>query len=75
MSDPKSGDKSRIKQAALNRRKMLLGGTTLAATSALAAGNPGQVAQAQTQPPRQDPHARQQVPPRSQESVTPIYGR
>ena len=38
------------KSRALNRRNMLLGGTTLAAASAIAAGEPVQLAQAQAQP-------------------------
>jgi hypothetical protein len=35
---------------AVNRRNILLGGTTLAAASAMVAGNPVRVAQAQQQP-------------------------
>jgi arylsulfatase A-like enzyme len=58
MSGQDNGDKSRdklrdklnVKQHALNRRNMLLGGTTLAAASAIATTNPVQVAQAQAQP-------------------------
>jgi arylsulfatase len=45
-----SEDKANLKQAAFNRRNMLLGGTTLAAASAMAASNRVQVAQAQAQP-------------------------
>ena len=41
---------SRRNDGTLNRRSILLGGTTLAATSAFGAGTPTQVAQAQ-QPP------------------------
>ncbi|MGA9893065.1 MAG: arylsulfatase, partial [Xanthobacteraceae bacterium] len=40
-------DKSGIEQAALNRRKILLGSTTLVATSAIATSQPLQVALAQ----------------------------
>jgi arylsulfatase A-like enzyme len=42
-------DKSNPKNNALNRRNILLGGTTLAAASAIVANNPVQVAQAQAQ--------------------------
>jgi arylsulfatase A-like enzyme len=42
-------DKSNPKNNALNRRNVLLGGTTLAAASAIVANNPVQVAQAQAQ--------------------------
>jgi arylsulfatase A-like enzyme len=45
-----NGDKSNLKNRALNRRRMLLGGTTLAAASAITSGHPVQVAQAQVQP-------------------------
>jgi arylsulfatase A-like enzyme len=50
MSNGDNGDKSSLKKSALNRRNMLLGGTTLAAASAVASGNPVRVAQAQQQP-------------------------
>ena len=50
MSKASSGDNSGRKSTALNRRNMLLGGTTLAAASAIAAGEPVQLAQAQAQP-------------------------
>ncbi|HEX4227271.1 MAG TPA: sulfatase-like hydrolase/transferase, partial [Bryobacteraceae bacterium] len=50
MSKASSGDNSGRKITALNRRNMLLGGTTLAAASAIAAGEPVQLAQAQAQP-------------------------
>ena len=50
MSNGDNGDKSSLKNSALNRRNMLLGGTTLAAASAIAANNPVRVAQAQQQP-------------------------
>jgi arylsulfatase A-like enzyme len=50
MSNGDNGDKSNLKNSALNRRNILLGGTTLAAASAIVANNPIQVAQAQTQP-------------------------
>ena len=48
MSNGDNADK--LKNSALNRRNILLGGTTLAAASAIVANNPVQVAQAQTQP-------------------------
>jgi arylsulfatase len=47
MSDDATGERSRLKTDALNRRKILLGGTTLAAASALGAAAPVQLAQAQ----------------------------
>jgi arylsulfatase A-like enzyme len=47
MSKDNNGNKSNVKQSAVNRRNMLLGGTTLAATAAIAPGNPIRVAQAQ----------------------------
>ena len=47
MSDDATGEKSGLKSNALNRRNMLLGGTTLAAASALGTAAPLQVAQAQ----------------------------
>src|SRR5271154_2829102 len=50
MSGQDNEDKSGIKQAALDRRKILLGSTTLVAASAIATGQPLQVAQAQQQP-------------------------
>jgi hypothetical protein len=50
MSNGDNGDKSSPKNSALNRRNILLGGTTLAAASAIVANNPVQVAQAQTLP-------------------------
>ena len=50
MSGQGSGDKSNPNQPALNRRNILLGSTTLAAASAIAATNSVQVAQAQQQP-------------------------
>jgi arylsulfatase len=46
MSDDATGE-SRLKNNALNRRNILLGGTTLAAASALGAATPVHVAQAQ----------------------------
>jgi hypothetical protein len=49
MSSPDAGGPSNLKNAALNHRNMLLGGTTLAAASAIAAGN-RVTAQAQQQP-------------------------
>ena len=49
MSSQDSGDKGNPKNNAINRRNMLLGGTTLAAASAIATSNPVQVAQAQAQ--------------------------
>jgi hypothetical protein len=51
-----NGDKSSLKNSALNRRNILLGGTTLAAASAIVA-NPVQVAQAQAAPAAQKPKA------------------
>jgi arylsulfatase A-like enzyme len=51
MSNDDNGDKSSLKKNALNRRNMLLGGTTLAAATAIVANNPIQVAQAQTPQP------------------------
>jgi hypothetical protein len=50
MPNGDNGDKSSLKNSALNRHNILLGGTTLAAASAIVANNPIQVAQAQTQP-------------------------
>jgi arylsulfatase A-like enzyme len=47
MSSADNKDKSNRKNGTLNRRNILLGGTTLAAASAIAAGNRVQVAQAQ----------------------------
>ena len=47
MSSQDNEDKSGIEQAALNRRKILLGSTTLVAASAIATSQPLQVAQAQ----------------------------
>ena len=49
MSNRDSGDKASLKNSALNRRNILLGGTTLAAASAIVANNPIEVAQAQAQ--------------------------
>jgi hypothetical protein len=49
MSKSETGEKSNLKNHALNRRNMLLGGTTLAAASAIATGHPVNVAQAQAQ--------------------------
>jgi arylsulfatase A-like enzyme len=50
MSNGDNGNKSSLKKSALNRRNILLGGTTLAAASAIASGNAVRVAQAQQQP-------------------------
>jgi hypothetical protein len=50
MSDNGGGDKPNLKDRAFNRRKMLLGGTTFAAASAIASGSSVQIAQAQQQP-------------------------
>ena len=52
MSSNKDPDatNSKTKNGTLNRRKILLGGTTLAAASALSAGAPVKMAQAQAQP-------------------------
>jgi len=49
MSRSKNADKSNVKKTALNRRNFLLGGTTLAAASAIVKGNPVQLAQAAVQ--------------------------
>jgi arylsulfatase A-like enzyme len=49
MPSNEPGDKSNLKKSALNRRNVLLGGTTLAAASAVAAQGPIKVAQAQQQ--------------------------
>jgi arylsulfatase A-like enzyme len=48
MSNGDNADKSSLKNSALNRRNILLGGTTLAAASAIVSGS--RVAQAQAQP-------------------------
>jgi arylsulfatase A-like enzyme len=50
MPNRDNGDKSSLKNSALNRRNMLLGGTTLAAASAIVSGNRVAQAQAQQQP-------------------------
>jgi hypothetical protein len=50
MSNDDIGDKLNLKKDAVNRRAILLGSTTFAAASAIATGNPVQVAQAQQQP-------------------------
>ena len=47
----KPRDKTKIENSVLDRRKILLGSTTLAAASALGAGTPVKVAQAQGQQP------------------------
>jgi hypothetical protein len=49
MSKSETGEKSNAENHSLNRRNMLLGGTTLAAASAIATGHPVSVAQAQAQ--------------------------
>ena len=49
MSKSETGEKSNPKNHSLNRRNMLLAGTTLAAASAIATGHPVSVAQAQAQ--------------------------
>ena len=49
MYNEENGDKENLKKSALNRRNVLLGGTTLAAASAIAAQGPIKVAQAQQQ--------------------------
>jgi Sulfatase len=51
MSAEKDGDKTNTKPSALDRRRILLGGTALAATSALITGGRVEVAQAQAQQP------------------------
>jgi hypothetical protein len=50
MFSSEAADRSNMKKTALNRRHMLLGGTTLAAASAIASGPHVRVAQAQQQP-------------------------
>ncbi len=50
MSDKHDRDRTGAKHRALDRRKLLLGGTTLAAASALASEAPMRTAQAQPQP-------------------------
>ena len=50
MSTKNDRNETKHKQGALNRRSILLGGTTLAAASALASGAPVRVAQAQPAP-------------------------
>ena len=49
MSNDDRDNKPSLANHALNRRKMLLGGTTLAAASAIVASDPLHVAQAQAQ--------------------------
>ena len=52
MSNANDGDEASLKnKSALNRRNILLGGTTFAATSAIATSNPVRIAQAQQQQP------------------------
>ena len=50
MANDKRGDETNLKKKSLNRRNILLGGTTLAAASAIGTGSAIQVAQAQAQP-------------------------
>jgi hypothetical protein len=50
MSSQDDGNWSNSEPRTLNRRKILLGGTTLAAASAMTASSNVQLAQAQTQP-------------------------
>jgi arylsulfatase len=50
MSSSEPADKSNAKKSALNRRNILLGGTTLAAVSVIASNGSVRVAQAQQQP-------------------------
>ena len=50
MSSSHNRGKSDLRNRALNRRNILLAGTTLAAASAIASGNPVRTAQAQQQP-------------------------
>ncbi len=47
MSKADNGDESKLKKTALNRRNVLLAGTTLAAAAGIATGSRMQVAQAQ----------------------------
>ena len=49
MSSDNARDKPELRNQTLNRRNMLLGGTTLAAASAIASGSQVHVAQAQQQ--------------------------
>jgi arylsulfatase A-like enzyme len=49
MFNDDAGERAKLGKQALNRRNILLGGTTLAAASAIATGNPVRVAQAQVQ--------------------------
>ena len=51
MSSDDTGDKSSLNKSALNRRNMLLGGTTLAAASAIVTSAPIAATQAQAQQP------------------------
>src|SRR5262245_2732181 len=50
VSNKRDRHQADTKDHALDRRKILLGGTTLAAASALGTGTPTQLAQAQAQP-------------------------
>jgi arylsulfatase len=50
MSGQDNGDKSNLKSTVLNRRSMLLAGTTIAAATAIATTNSLELAQAQQQP-------------------------
>ena len=50
MANDKDGDVTNLKKKSLNRRNMLLGGTTLAAATAITTSNSVSVAQAQAQP-------------------------
>ena len=55
MSSDGKSEKPKLEDRALNRRNMLLGGTTLAAASAIASGSQVHVAQAQQRrPPHRD---------------------
>src|SRR5580698_871587 len=49
MANDNNRDKTNLKKKSLNRRNILLGGTTLAAASAISTGSVVQVAQAQAQ--------------------------
>ena len=50
MSGNDNSDRPNAGRRSVNRRNILLGGTTLAAASAMVAGNPIRIAQAQQQP-------------------------
>jgi arylsulfatase len=59
------GDKSNLKSTVLNRRNILLAGTTIAAATAIATASPLEVAQAQQQP---------AAPSRQKPNILVIFG-